>query len=107
MLADQVLARQPVGVEIALDGGGDRLLVRLRAERRLLLHVVQSQISSKSSTNFQNLATPPAQRTGFCEFTARSSEQCGEAPFSEVAGINMVNLRLQCGRRYAYAHRDK
>ena len=75
MLADQVLARQPVGVEIALDGAGDRLLVRLRAERRLLLHVVQSQNSSKSSTNFQNLATPPALRSGFCEFTSRSSEQ--------------------------------
>src|SRR5664279_4148973 len=80
MLADQVLARQPVGVEIALDGRGDCLLVRLRAERRLLLHVVQPQNSSKSSTNFQNLATPPPSRTVFCQFTSRSSEQCGEAP---------------------------
>jgi hypothetical protein len=44
---------------------------------------------------------PPAPWTVFCEFTSCSSEQCGEATFSEVAGINMVNLRLQCGRRDA------
>jgi hypothetical protein len=31
-------------------------------------------------------------RSGFCEFTAHSSEQWGGATFSEVAGINMVNL---------------
>ncbi len=78
MLPNEVLARQTVGVEIALDGGGDRLLVRLRAERRLLLHVVQSQNSSKSSTNFQNLAMPPSPRSDFCEFTSHSSEQWGE-----------------------------
>jgi hypothetical protein len=53
---------------------------------------MQSQNSSKSSTNSQILATPQAPRSGFCEFTSRSSEQWGGATFSEVAGINMVNL---------------
>jgi hypothetical protein len=48
--------------------------------------------SSKSSTNFQNLATPQTPRSVFCQFISRSSEQCGAATFSEVAGINVVNL---------------
>jgi hypothetical protein len=53
---------------------------------------MQSQNSSKSSTNFQILAMPPTVRVGFCEFTSHSSKQWGRATFSEVAGINMVNL---------------
>jgi hypothetical protein len=34
----------------------------------------------------------PTPRAGFCEFISHSSEQCGGATFSAVAGINMVNL---------------
>jgi hypothetical protein len=39
VFANEVFARQTVGVQVALDGAGNRLLVRLRAEPGFVLHV--------------------------------------------------------------------
>src|SRR5439155_4096208 len=86
MLANEVLSRKPIGVEIALDSDGNRLLVRLRAEARFVLHITdQSRKSSKPSTKRQILATWPSVTPISANYIPRRSKQCGDTIFLMVA----------------------